>query len=1167
MILNNELNLNDYDLDSEEFIEYKNSLLNYKKKFLLYCLNIKNRNKYFTINNNYKKFKSTALYIDENIHSKFYFYENINKHFLKVINKNFNTLLQVKNYYIELKYAKCIKLNNTYIGLKKVKIKNTKKCLYDFFCLYDLRNLYKPFLVFLSSYLDKSEYSNNFDYIKLLCNIYYSRCLKLYEFIENLKLNILEKYKLKLCLIESFYFIPNEKTYHAIILVNLENYSIIDIITWRGAYVISDNKKKLAKELSYEQIKSKLKRIKTYKNTYIKRNNREYYNFKEKDLFFSDSFNIYKLLNIKENDNFELFYNFSSEYLENTKTIKKNLDNLSISNEHRRKYGYKNENNLSYRNLKKKKKSYSPLSYKLKNLNLKKIYLLKKKKNMPYMHLKANKSCSMKNKKKQKFNFRKNLLNGEDLIKAHKLITKLKNIYSKFKFNKKLLGLSLIRNYYYELKKKKENIFLKKIKNVRSLDLILDNKIEAIENQKLYKIRKYLEYIRKKKVIKISDKFPDIICIYSKGEFKIKIIKNSLKKKRRNVVEKNSEKIFLDDLNKDLYKNIRLSEREKRNRELIERVATTEINKHKEITNLIRKKKKVYKAWIILKKKKVYELKINDTMKIGEIIIKIVRFEIGKCCTRGIRKNLEDRFNLYENVRINENDKLICSFIGIYDGYNGLDCVEYIKKKLVKNFQKQVFYICGDIILSENIDNDIKLSIYKTFKKTDDDFLYNIRDNNKNSGSTAIILLILNQFCYIINCGDSKALLIKKNEEFFLSRSHKPYSHEEYKRILLCESYVRKNKIEGKLSITRSFGNYKYKTYKRNFFKKFQNSYFDSNRNAFVKFNLNGCKNHGISSFFLSLYNPILFNTNKSDLYNTRSNNFNVSKNDLYKTYSNNISSNKNEKHGYSIDKFITGDFSNMQKNEERKLIKNDIISKSSNKLNAEHRNNLYFSYQNKKHEVFKRKELSMSHNNVINKFFPFFKKKINSLKENSHFIYINEMPENENFNIFNYLSVSKETYKSIKNIFKKNNSLKKRKNSSKTLQNKYKNKKETFLNIKNVQLLELVNNVNYSKLNSMIDNFIDYNFYKKQLVICFPDIKKLKLTKNDDFFFLSSDGLFDVLNAQKIINYIKSSQLKKIKFKKIVKNIVKYAVKVKKCKDNITIILLNLKHQKRSIL
>ena len=115
-----------------------------------------------------------------------------------------------------------------------------------------------------------------------------------------------------------------------------------------------------------------------------------------------------------------------------------------------------------------------------------------------------------------------------------------------------------------------------------------------------------------------------------------------------------------------------------------------------------------------------------------------------------------------------------CSFFGLYDGHGGSRACDFLRDNLHK-------YIINDKYFPSNPQKAIANGfIYaeKLFFKN-----YTGRDS---SGSCAIIILIIENRCYIANVGDSRAILSAKNGTKFypLSRDHRPGDEKEYKRIL-----------------------------------------------------------------------------------------------------------------------------------------------------------------------------------------------------------------------------------------------------------------------------------------------------------------------------------------------------------------------------------------------
>ena len=64
--------------------------------------------------------------------------------------------------------------------------------------------------------------------------------------------------------------------------------------------------------------------------------------------------------------------------------------------------------------------------------------------------------------------------------------------------------------------------------------------------------------------------------------------------------------------------------------------------------------------------------------------------------------------------------------------------------------------------------------------------------NYERSGSCAIVVIIVNDACFVANLGDSRALLSENNFEnaFLLSKDHKPNDSEEKTRIINAGGFV-----------------------------------------------------------------------------------------------------------------------------------------------------------------------------------------------------------------------------------------------------------------------------------------------------------------------------------------------------------------------------------------
>lgn len=168
-----------------------------------------------------------------------------------------------------------------------------------------------------------------------------------------------------------------------------------------------------------------------------------------------------------------------------------------------------------------------------------------------------------------------------------------------------------------------------------------------------------------------------------------------------------------------------------------------------------------------------------------------------------VRQYNEDRVTILINALINKNimsrnlKSIKISYFSIYDGHAGNKCCEFLKTYLHNYiFESDYFPI-----------NPIK-ALEDGFKVCENKFMNLIYSDKKyidSSGSCAIVILILNDICYIANLGDSRALYsCDDGKKFFqISRDHKPNDPIEKNRIYKAGGNIYKTKnnhIEHKIN-------------------------------------------------------------------------------------------------------------------------------------------------------------------------------------------------------------------------------------------------------------------------------------------------------------------------------------------------------------------------------
>jgi len=176
--------------------------------------------------------------------------------------------------------------------------------------------------------------------------------------------------------------------------------------------------------------------------------------------------------------------------------------------------------------------------------------------------------------------------------------------------------------------------------------------------------------------------------------------------------------------------------------------------------------------------------------------------------------------------------------MAVFDGHGGSDLSKYLAEELMNNILNADQELFDELaqnsinLKQETINERIKQAIKKAFLETDSfegqifkeltdgirDLIKNL-DNMKFPGSTAVACLISPTHIYLINCGDSRAILVSDNQIKIATLDHKPNNPLETERINNAGGRIAigNNMILGKnlktnLKVSRSFGDYQFKS-------------------------------------------------------------------------------------------------------------------------------------------------------------------------------------------------------------------------------------------------------------------------------------------------------------------------------------------------------------------
>ena len=156
---------------------------------------------------------------------------------------------------------------------------------------------------------------------------------------------------------------------------------------------------------------------------------------------------------------------------------------------------------------------------------------------------------------------------------------------------------------------------------------------------------------------------------------------------------------------------------------------------------------------------------------------------------QGKRDYMEDNIYRFQNN--------FTTFSSVFDGHGGSACSLFLKRNFFAYFQRGI-----------NKYHKIKHALIEAYALAQRNFL----NKKLESGSTCNTLVInkkTNNF-FIANVGDSRAIICYRNNKVKqASRDHKPSNKREQQRIEKQGGFVKDNRVDGILAMSRSIGDSK----------------------------------------------------------------------------------------------------------------------------------------------------------------------------------------------------------------------------------------------------------------------------------------------------------------------------------------------------------------------
>lgn len=162
------------------------------------------------------------------------------------------------------------------------------------------------------------------------------------------------------------------------------------------------------------------------------------------------------------------------------------------------------------------------------------------------------------------------------------------------------------------------------------------------------------------------------------------------------------------------------------------------------------------------------------------------------------RDYMEDKGRSILNIKGDPDKALFC----LFDGHGGDQVSKYLQNNFIKYFKEMLPF------------NNVNESLIKLFKNLDE----KLKElNYYQVGATACIIYITKEkgqrVLYSANVGDTRSVLISKNDVKRLSYDHRADDKNEYKRIVNDGGIVFGGRVYGSLMLARSFGDWQLKSY------------------------------------------------------------------------------------------------------------------------------------------------------------------------------------------------------------------------------------------------------------------------------------------------------------------------------------------------------------------
>ncbi|KAL3650568.1 Serine/threonine-protein phosphatase PP2A catalytic subunit [Castilleja foliolosa] len=186
----------------------------------------------------------------------------------------------------------------------------------------------------------------------------------------------------------------------------------------------------------------------------------------------------------------------------------------------------------------------------------------------------------------------------------------------------------------------------------------------------------------------------------------------------------------------------------------------------------------------------------------------------GSVRLKGAREEMED-----DVVIVQSDDSLGgFSYAAVFDGHAGFSSVEFLRDEL---YRECVDALKNGQLLNNKDSKAIKKALQDAFESADAKLLkwLESREEEDESGSTATAIFLCNDVLVVSHVGDSCVVLSRDGKVEVLTDSHRPYGNnkaslQEIRRIREAGGWIVNGRICGDISVSRAFGDMRFKTKK-----------------------------------------------------------------------------------------------------------------------------------------------------------------------------------------------------------------------------------------------------------------------------------------------------------------------------------------------------------------